>query len=139
MSTTPHSALVLFGSGPGIGRNVAALFAERRFRKVILLSRNAQRLEEDAAFVRKSAADAGVSEEVDVSTTSVDLADSAAVTATLSAVGKQLEGTPLEAVLYNAAHLVAIPILEYPTEELETDLRVCVAGGMPYDEGVWMY
>jgi len=127
MSANAHGALVLFGSGPGIGRSVAALFAERRFRKVILLSRNAQRLEQDAAFVRQSASGVGVSaDEVNVAVVSVDLSDSAAVAETLSAVGKQLGDTPLEAVVYNAATLGASPILEYPMEKFETDLRITI-------------
>ena len=95
--SSQHKALVVFGSGPGIGRNVTSLFAERGFSKVILLSRDANRLKEDASFVKSAA------EGVSVSTTTIDLADTEDVRKALGEVERELEGTQLEAVLYNAA------------------------------------
>lgn len=116
--TSQHNALVVFGSGPGIGRNVAALFAERGFSKVVLLSRDGNRLKEDANFVKS--ARAGVS----VSTITIDLADTENVRTALGTVDKELEGTSLEAVLFNAARVGQSTILEFPAESVETDLRV---------------
>lgn len=117
--TSSHGALVIIGSGPGIGRNVGALFAERGFNKIILMSRNEDRLKEDAAFVTSAAPNATV----DIVT--IDLADAGSVQTALSAVDKKLEGTPLECVLFNAARLAVSPILEFSSEELEVDLKVC--------------
>lgn len=113
-----HNALVVFGSGPGIGRNIAALFAERGFSKVILLSRDASRLKEDANFVRS--ARAGVS----VTPVTIDLADTENVRKALESIDKELGETPLEAVLFNAARVGQSQILEFPAESVEVDLRV---------------
>lgn len=116
--SSQHNALVVFGSGPGIGRNVAALFAERGFSKVILLSRDGNRLKEDANFVKSARAS------VSVSTITIDLADTDNVRTALGKVDLELEGTQLEAVLFNAARVGQSKILEFPAESLETDLRV---------------
>lgn len=116
--TSQHNALVVFGSGPGIGRNVAAVFAERGFSKVVLLSRDGNRLKEDANFVKS--ARAGVS----VSTITIDLANTENVRKALQNVEKELEGTSLLAVLFNAARVGQSKILEFPAESVETDLRV---------------
>lgn len=116
--TSRHNALVVFGSGPGIGRNVAKLFAERGFSKVILFSRDASRLKEDAAFVRSAG------KEVDVETIAIDLADTGNVESVLGKVDNQLGSTPLEAVLFNAARVGQSKILEFPAEQVEADLKV---------------
>lgn len=62
VSPSASFALLIFGSGPGIGRNVAMLFAERGFRKVVLMSRNKERLAQDADLVRSASADVDVHE-----------------------------------------------------------------------------
>ncbi|KAK4494929.1 hypothetical protein PRZ48_014285 [Zasmidium cellare] len=118
--TSQHNTLVVFGSGPGIGRNVASLFVERGFSKVILLSRDASRLKEDASYVKSAAA--GVS----VSTVTIDLADTENVCKALGEVEKELGDTPLEAVLYNAARVGTSKILKFEAEGLERDLRISV-------------
>ena len=118
MSST-HGALVVFGSGPGVGRNVAALFAERGFEKVILMSRNASRLAEDADFVRSACAETSVHQ------IPVDLADADEVQESLERVDECLKGTSLECVLYNAARLGKSQFFEFPATHLENDLRVC--------------
>lgn len=118
MSQTAKGALIIVGSGPGIGRNVAALFASRGFGKVVLMSRNAQRLEEDKAFVLSIAAGA------DVTNVPVDLGDSAHVQRALAEVGKLLEGDAVECVLFNAARLGMSKMMDFPAEDLERDLRV---------------
>ena len=118
-STNVACGIVLpFGSGPGVGRNVGAVFAEHGFEKVILLSRDANRLAEDAEFV-KSAHPAST---VDV--VPGDLSDHESVKKSLAKIDELLKGTPLEAVLYNAARLGKSPFFEFTPEDLENDLRV---------------
>ncbi|KAH0172303.1 NAD(P)-binding protein, partial [Aureobasidium melanogenum] len=115
-----RGALVVFGSGPGIGRNVAAVFAERGFQKIILLSRNETRLSQDADFVR--AASAGAS--VDV--IEYDGANMESVRAGLEEVEKAMGDVSLECVLFNHARLGPSKFFEFTVEELETDLQVSV-------------
>lgn len=115
---SPKGALAIFGSGPGIGRNVAALFAERGFEKVILLSRDIKRLKQDAEFVNSKAGNA------QVSTIQIDLADTMNVQQALKEVDSVLQGTPLEALLYNAARVGMSKFGEFSPGELEGDLRV---------------
>lgn len=115
---SPKGALTVFGSGPGIGRNVAALFAERGFDKIILLSRDVKRLKEDANFVRSARKDASVS------TIQIDLADDKTVQMALKELDSVLQGMPIEAVLYNAARVGASKFGEFTPEELSSDLRV---------------
>lgn len=117
MSSTKHGALIVFGSGPGIGRNVAALFAERGFSRIILLSRDTNRLKEDAVFVQKSS-------KATVDVVRIDLADTQNVRKALMEVDRLLSGTPLEAVLFNAARVGVSKMFEFAPEQLESDLRV---------------
>lgn len=113
-----HGALVVFGSGPGIGRNVGALFAERGFKKVYLLSRDTKRLQEDASFVRSAHAD------VHVEAIEVDLADANSVQKALQKLDEGLGAVPLEAVLYNAARLHKSKLFEFTPEDFDWDLKV---------------
>jgi len=46
--------IVVLGSGPGIGSQTAAHFAAQGFNRVALLSRNKQRLPEDAATIKNA-------------------------------------------------------------------------------------
>lgn len=109
--------LIMLGSGPGIGVGVSKLFASRGFDKIALLSRNAERLQNDAASVKK-AANPGA----EVKTYPVDLADTKAIEKVLAQIEKEL-GTP-EVVVYNASHLTKSKLGEYSEEEVETDLKV---------------
>lgn len=118
MSPT-HNALIVFGSGPGIGRNVAALFAERGFGKVLLMSRNKERLAQDADFVRSASSGVNVQE------ITVDAADSDSVRQALEKANKALGDTPLEFVLFNAARLGPSKFFDFSAEELEADFKVC--------------
>lgn len=116
-----HGALVVFGSGPGVGRNVAALFAERGYAKVIVMSRNAERLKQDGDVVRAAKPDTSVEE------ITVDMGDAEQVQASLKKVESALDesGVALEAVLFNAARTASSKFFEFPVEELGNDLRVC--------------
>ena len=117
MSST-YNAILVFGSGPGIGRNVAVLFAERGFRKVILMSRNKQRLAQDGDVVRSACAD------VDVREITVDAADLDSVRQALESANEALGETPLEFVLFNTARTGPSKFFDFSAEELEADLRV---------------
>jgi NAD(P)-dependent dehydrogenase (short-subunit alcohol dehydrogenase family) len=117
--SAPHNALLVFGSGPGIGQNVAQLFAERGFRKVLLMSRNKERLAQDAGVVRSASAG------VDVQEITVDAADTDSVRQALEKAGEALGETPLEIVLFNTARTGPSKFFDFSAEELEADLRVC--------------
>lgn len=114
-----QGALVVFGSGPGVGRNVAALFAERGFEKIILLSRDGTRLAQDAEFVRNACSNAATTHEI-----TVDLANTDSVRQCLPKIEASLQGTPLRCVLFNAARTGKSEFFQFEPESLESDLRV---------------
>jgi NAD(P)-dependent dehydrogenase (short-subunit alcohol dehydrogenase family) len=116
--TSKHGALVVVGSGPGIGQHVATVFAEHGFEKVILMSRNKDRLAKDADAVRLACSRAHVDEIV------LDCAEAGSVRRALEAVDNSLGQTPLECVLYNAARLGPSHFFDFSAESLEADLQV---------------
>jgi hypothetical protein len=87
-----HGALIVVGSGPGVGSHVAASFARQGFRRVILMSRDTRRLSDDAMVI-KSVAPATV---IDV--IAVDLAQTEHVEAALEEVRRRLAGIPPECI-----------------------------------------
>ena len=114
-------ALVVIGSGPGIGRATACRFAEQGFQHIVLLSRDATRLSEDAKAVKSAAST------VNVEILQIDLAaEEASVRNALSEVDAKLKaaGTPLEVVHYNAARVGPSKVLEWEAKSLEEDLKV---------------
>ena len=113
-----ESALVVVGSGPGIGSHVAAKFVTKGFYKVILMSRNKERLEEDAEYVRTRNSEATV----DIIT--IDLADSSNVADALKKIDENLGDIPLECLFFNAARIGPSEILEWKAEQLRNDLEV---------------
>ena len=115
-------ALVVFGSGPGIGRNVAAVFAEGGFSKIILLSRDKARLSEDVKFVQAAAEEKEVKTSVDG--LPIDLSDTGKVRETLTNLDMLLARYRLEAVLYNAARVGKSKLFEFSAVDMETDYRV---------------
>ncbi|KXS93504.1 hypothetical protein AC578_5471 [Pseudocercospora eumusae] len=123
----PKKALVVFGSGPGIGRNIAAIFAQQGFSKIILLSRDKARLSSDVKFVQAAAAE---DHEVKTSVDGlpIDLSDTAKVRETLTNLDMLLARYRLEAVLYNAARVGASKMFEFSAVEMETDYRISVVG-----------
>ena len=88
--------IVVFGSGPGIGVATAIHFASKGL-DVALLSRNAERLEQDVAKVRQA------NSKVKVQAYPVDLGDHNALSKTLARVEADLG--PPEVVYYNAARI----------------------------------
>lgn len=109
--------IVVLGSGPGIGSQTAAYFAAHGgFNKVALLARNAERLSEDAAVVKKA------SSSVHVATYPVDFSDTSALQSTLQKVESEL-GKP-EVVLFNAARIVPTKIGEESADNVVQDFKV---------------
>ena len=115
-------ALVIFGSGPGIGISVAKLFAEKHFDTIALLSRNAERLEFEKKQVEEAAKQVG--RDVKVFAIPTDLSDRDGLRKSLKEVEKL---GPLGLVLHNAARINPAPALTTSVEELEEDFRVSVA------------
>ncbi|KAB2575924.1 hypothetical protein DBV05_g5380 [Lasiodiplodia theobromae] len=122
-TSSSHGALVIFGSGPGIGRHIASLFASRGFHDVVLLSRNPVRLEEDAAEVKSAAPRAFVS------TVATDLSNGESLTEALAQVDGKLRehGVMVETVLFNAARVGESDVLTFSAEELERDFKLAVS------------
>jgi short-subunit dehydrogenase len=126
-----HGALVLFGSGPGIGVRVAQRFSRNHFSRIVLLSRNSQRLSREADAL--SSDNPGLQ----VDTVAIDLADTESVLEALARVDLLLADSRLEVVVYNAARLNPSKFFEYELAELETDLRVSV--GSLYTVAKWAF
>lgn len=118
-----HGALVVIGSGPGIGRTTAAQFASQGFKHIYLLSRDKSRLAEDAKAVST------VSSSAKVDVLQIDLgADESAVRNVLKEVDSKIgaAGVQLEVVLYNAARVGPSLILQSEAQQLTDDLKVRV-------------
>ncbi len=107
---------IVVGSGPGIGVATASKFASNGF-NVALLSRSADRLQDDAAKVKKVA-----KEDVIVQTYTADAGDHDALKETLDQIQKTM-GSP-EAVLYNVARIAPPSIGEVEPEYLIDDFKV---------------
>ncbi|QDS74738.1 hypothetical protein FKW77_000988 [Venturia effusa] len=105
--------IVVFGSGPGIGRSVAQEFASNGFTHVILLARHHGRLHQDKTAVEKCVKDI----KVDVLT--VDLSDKASLQETLTKIDSLSK--EIECVFYNGARVAPSTLLEFPVEEMELD------------------
>jgi short-subunit dehydrogenase len=118
MPSKHHGALIIFGSGPGIGVHVASRFARGGFEKVILVSRNAARLRNDAFIVYSNAP------RVQVSTVAADLASPADLQRALRKIGDVLGDTPVECVHYNAARASQTTLLEESVDDLRANLEV---------------
>jgi len=82
------------------------------------MSRNEQRLAQDADFVHSAGAG------VDVREITVDAADTDSVRQALEKANEALGETPLEAVLLNTARLGPSKFFDFSVEEFEADLRV---------------
>jgi NAD(P)-dependent dehydrogenase (short-subunit alcohol dehydrogenase family) len=119
MVATLQRTIVVFGSGPGIGRSVATHFASQGFDHLILLSRNASRLEEDKAAVNAAASNKNVR----IDTTTVDLSSQESIQQALQHIDSLAQG--IEVVFFNGARVAPTPLFETPVEEIENDFRVC--------------
>lgn len=117
MSARSDNAVVIIGSGPGIGTNTAAVFAANKFNKVALVARNPTQLEKDAAFVTSASNGNAI-----VKTYSTDVLDPAKFITTLAQINKDL-GT-VEFVLFNAAIVAESSHLEVSDDELLRDFKI---------------
>lgn len=108
--------IVVFGSGPGIGRSVAQEFASNGFNHAILLARHHARLHQDKMAVEKS------SKDVKVDVLTVNLADKASLKEVLTKIDSLTKD--IECVLYNGARVAPSTLLEFPVEEMELDFKV---------------
>ena len=114
----------MLGSGPGIGVGVASHFASQNFDKIALLSRNAERLNQDAASVVEAAKQTkGTDSKVTVKTYSVDVSDPKSLEPVLLQVVADL-GKP-EVVVYNAARVGSGKFFEANEESVNHDFKVC--------------
>ncbi|KAK6375791.1 hypothetical protein LTS17_007613 [Exophiala oligosperma] len=114
-----NKVIVVLGSGPGIGSATASLFASKGF-DVALLARNATRLQQETAQVRKAGPD------VNVKAYSVDISDHAALSKTLNEVVVDLG--PPEVVFFNAARVAPTKIGETAPEYLLEDFKTMSVG-----------
>ncbi|KAJ4303165.1 hypothetical protein N0V90_002058 [Kalmusia sp. IMI 367209] len=112
-------AIVVFGSGPGIGNHTAAEFASHGFDHVILLARNEQRLKnDDATFVTKA------SPNVKVDTLRLDLSNLSSIPGVLKQIEQLTKGEELEVMFFNAARVKPNGVLEVAVEEIEEDFKL---------------
>ena len=108
----------MLGSGPGVGAHVAATFAQRGFRKVVLMSRNTDRLNDDAFLVKAA------TPQTTVDVVTIDLDKSESVEAKLEEARRRLGEVPLECIFFNAARAGRSKLLEWPVTNLQRDLQV---------------
>ncbi|EAQ90291.1 hypothetical protein CHGG_02226 [Chaetomium globosum CBS 148.51] len=115
----PSKTLLVVGSGPGIGRAVATLFASKRYTNVVLLARRTESLATEKAAVEASSPGANVK------VYAVDVTDPVAVAKALddadAAVGKP------ECVFFNAARVLPSAFFEHDVKEIEYDLKINVS------------
>jgi NAD(P)-dependent dehydrogenase (short-subunit alcohol dehydrogenase family) len=119
MDKRADRSLVLIGSGPGIGRHVAAEFARRRFNNIALVARSPTQLAEDKAAIETAAGS-----QVNVKTFAVDVTDTAKFRSTLDNIG-QVFGPP-ECVYFNAARVIPTQFFVVKEEEILYDFRTNV-------------
>lgn len=112
-------SLVLIGSGPGIGRHVAAEFASHGFRRIGLVSRNGSRLKSDATFVSDIH---GAPKDLQVQTYPTDVTDPEGLQRTLKQIGTDLG--PPEVVVFNAARVEPTTLNETGWERVLEDFKV---------------
>jgi NAD(P)-dependent dehydrogenase (short-subunit alcohol dehydrogenase family) len=110
-----NKVIVVLGSGPGIGVATGSLFASKGF-DVALLSRNAQRLQQDVIKVEKAGSN------TTVQAYPVDISDHVALPTTLNKVEADLG--PPEVVFFNAARVQPSKIGETTPEYLLEDFKV---------------
>lgn len=115
-------SLVVVGSGPGIALSTAALFAEKKFDKVALISRSKSRIQQDQSSLLETLAKKNKTD-IEVSTWNVDVNDSSAFKKVLQEVGEKHGDTTC--VLFNAAKVAPSELLKYSEEEMIDDFKVC--------------
>jgi short-subunit dehydrogenase len=115
--SSSHTLLTI-GSGPGIASSVASLFATKGFNHIILLSRNATRLQADKAQILTSIPDSPPK----IDTIEVDIANQVALKEALQRV--ESLGVTIECIHFNAARVEPSAFFDFRVEELEYDFKV---------------
>ncbi|KAJ4288829.1 hypothetical protein N0V88_007156 [Collariella sp. IMI 366227] len=117
----PSSKTILVvGSGPGIGRAIATLFASKRYTNVALIARRADSLQAEQAAIEQA-----TGSHITVKTYPVDITDSTALLKALDDADAAL-GKP-ECVFFNAARVLPSAFFEHDVKEIEYDLKINVS------------
>ncbi|RGP66696.1 hypothetical protein FSPOR_6436 [Fusarium sporotrichioides] len=108
--------LLCIGSGPGIGRSVASLFATKHYKNVALIARRPEQLRIEKAAVQEAAG-----QSVNVQTYALDVTDTDALLSALNRIEEDLGR--IECVFYNAARVQNSSFFEYDVKEIEYDFK----------------
>ncbi|KAK4663763.1 uncharacterized protein QC763_503060 [Podospora pseudopauciseta] len=117
---SPGRTLLVLGSGPGIGRSVATLFASKRYNNVVLIARRAEQLEQEKKAVLST-----VSSQINVRTYAVDVTHTHSLLQALDDADAAF-GKP-DVVFYNAARVLPSALLTHPLEDVEYDFKINVS------------
>ncbi|KAK0658490.1 hypothetical protein QBC41DRAFT_55667 [Cercophora samala] len=117
---SPGRTLLVLGSGPGIGRSVATLFASKRYNNVVLIARRAEQLEDEKKAVLKT-----VGSQINVRTYAADVTHTHSLLQALDDADAAF-GKP-EVVFYNAARVLPSALLTHPVEDVEYDFKINVS------------
>lgn len=112
-----NRTLVVIGSGPGIGRSVATIFALKRYSNVALIARRAEQL-----ALEKSALEEAVGDKVKVKTFVVDVVDTETLMKAL--LDAEAYFGKAECIFYNAARVLPSTLLEHDVKTIEYDFKV---------------
>jgi len=113
--------LLVIGSGPGIGVTTSSLFAQKKFTRIGLISRDKTRLSKDRETILQAAQSA--SKTIEVQTWNVDITN----TTEFKAVLKETEKfASFSCILFNAARVEPSDLLSFPEEEILRDFKVCL-------------
>lgn len=113
---TSGRTLLVVGSGPGIGRAVASIFASKRYTNIVLLARRLESLKQEQAAIET------VTPGINVKTYAVDVTDSVAVGEALDDADAAL-GKP-ECIFYNAARVLPSSFFDHDVQDIEYDFKV---------------
>jgi short-subunit dehydrogenase len=111
--------LLVIGSGPGIGVTTSSLFAQKKFTKIALISRDNTRLSKDRETILQAAKSAGKT--IEVQTWSVDITKTTAFKVVLKETEKF---ATFSCIHFNAARVAPSNLLIFPEEEILRDFKV---------------
>ena len=111
--------LLVIGSGPGIGVTTASLFAQRKFTRIALISRDKTRISKDRETILQAARSANKT--IEVQTWSVDITNTTEFKTVLQETEKF---ATFSCVLFNAARVEPSDLLTFPEEEILKDFKV---------------
>ncbi|KAL2074648.1 hypothetical protein VTL71DRAFT_8427 [Oculimacula yallundae] len=109
--------LLLIGSGPGLGVAISKHFAQQKFSKVAILSRDSARLSSEAKAIEAFV----TGKKVTVKTWSIDITNSEKFKTVLKEVG---DWGNVTCVVFNAARVQPSQLLEESEEEILKDFMI---------------